>query len=324
MSAVLLAKNLLHEATTARLSDTMTAPVLLTAQPVLRSRLDLASHLRAVPFDLRLVAQWDRLPEGVERIAATVVLVDMDDANRSSDGVANMSGHRLIKLLKRRLAGRPTALIVITHLDFAEIQDLARVGIHAIVRPEITTKALVREICAVVARMRQHGGHGARRVTTDAPFPDDHGDAPRTPPGPGAQRTPPAPEVHGVWGIPDHLWHAITPYLPPEDDAHPRRISDRCVLSALLRLHFSGCPWSALPPEWGSPSTIRRRARAWEAAGVFERMSQLARATNREFARVPWLALRERITTVSANPRMTASPAHQPKDRRAPTARKTP
>src|SRR5579871_6878523 len=137
MTAVLFAKDLLREPATARLGDAMSAPVLLTAQPVLRTRGDLAPCLRAVPFEMRLVAQWDRLPEGVERIAADVVLVDMDDANVSSDGMPNMSGHRLIKLLKRRLAGKPTALIVITRLDFAEIEDLARAGVHGLVRPEI-------------------------------------------------------------------------------------------------------------------------------------------------------------------------------------------
>ena len=269
MSAVLLAKDLLHEPATARLSDSTSAPVLLTAQPLLRSRVDLAACLRAVPFDLRVVAQMERLPEGVERIPATVVLVDMDNAGISSDGMASMSGHRLVKLLKRRLAARHTASIIITHLDFAEIQDLARVGIHAIVRPEISTRALVREICAVVARMRhQNGRRNIKRAAPDAPFPGNHGDTPRMPsPDAGGWRNPPAPESHGVWGIPDHLWHAITPYLPSEDDAHPRRISDRQVLSALL-----GCTSAAArgppcrrsgdrpPPSVEGPAPGRRLA----------------------------------------------------------------
>jgi transposase/DNA-binding NarL/FixJ family response regulator len=303
----MFAKDLLREPATARLSDATIAPVLLTAQPLLRRRSDLAPALRAVPFDLRIVAQWDRLPEGVERIAAAVVLVDMDDANISSDGMPSMSGHRLIKLLKRRLVGRQTALIVITHLDYAEIQDLARVGIHALVKPEITTKALVREICVAAARMRHRHGKGGKRTAEDTSFPDDRDnqrDDTRRPPRPdaGGGRLPPFPEVRSVWGIPDHLWHAITPHLPPADMAHPRRIDDRRVLTALLRLHVTGCAWADLPPEWGSPSTIRRRVRAWEDAGVFERMSRLARESDHTLARVPWLALRMRFAPTRTAP----------------------
>lgn len=172
MTPLPLGTNLLHAATTTQFSDAISAPVLLTAQPLLRRRAELAACLRAVPFNLRLVARWDRLLDGVERIAADIVLVDLDDANVSAVGMSSMSGYRLVTLLTRRLAGGPTTLIVITRLDFSEIEDLARGNIHALISPEITTKDLVSQIRGCATRVcQQHASGNARRTAHDSWFP---------------------------------------------------------------------------------------------------------------------------------------------------------
>ena len=295
MTAVLIGNNLLHAPATVRLFEGANAPVLLTAQPLLRGREDLAAHLRAVPFELRVVAQWDRLPEGIERIVADAVLLDLDAANMSSDGIRSMSGHRLMKLMKRGLAQRPTAFIVITRLDFSEIEYLVRPSIHALVKPEISTKALVRQICAAVARMRLQQAGGVRRPTAlHNSSPDD--DAPRVArPEPEPRRIAPLVDERGVWGIPDHLWHAISPFLPAHEGNI--RVSDRHILEALLQLEYSGGTWSSLPGAWGSPATIRRRARAWADAGVFERLRLAGLESGGELAHAPWEALHKRFAT---------------------------
>ena len=52
-------------------------------------------------------------------------------------------------------------------------------------------------------------------------------------------------------------------------------------------------------------------------------MSQLARESNRELARVPWLALRERVAAVRASDGVTTPVGAKPKARRASTTRET-
>src|SRR5215469_6841452 len=92
-------------------------PVVLTARSWLRARADLAHALRNAQFDLRFVAEWDRMPEAVERIAADIVLVDLDAAEATSRTTRGPSGYRLVSMLARQIAGRATALVVMTGLD---------------------------------------------------------------------------------------------------------------------------------------------------------------------------------------------------------------
>ncbi len=131
------------------------APVVLTVQSLLRTRVELATALRNAQFDVRCVAAWDRLPEAVERIAADIVLVDMDVVDREAADSGRLSGHRLVTLLTRLLARRPTALVVMTRLDFAEVEDLARAGIHALISPQTGTRRLVQYIQAALERVRE-------------------------------------------------------------------------------------------------------------------------------------------------------------------------
>jgi hypothetical protein len=122
------------------------APVVLTARTLLRGRSDITAGLRQENFELRYVAAWNRLPRAIDRIQADVVLVDMDAADQMYDGIQNLSGHQLVTLLARQLQKRPIGLVVMTCLDFAEIEDLARAGIHSIVSPRAGAPALIEQL----------------------------------------------------------------------------------------------------------------------------------------------------------------------------------
>jgi hypothetical protein len=102
------------------------------------------------------VAAWNSLPEAIDRIQADIVLVGMDAADQVCDGMQNLSGHRLVTLLARQLRKRPIALVVMTCLDFAEIEDLARSGIHAIVSPRVTAHALIEQLRFALGCARKH------------------------------------------------------------------------------------------------------------------------------------------------------------------------
>lgn len=251
-------------------------PVVLTAQPLLRSRPDLASALSRARLDVRAVASWERLPEGVERIAATIVLVDMDAADRGDKGRHALSSHRIVTLLARQLAGRDVALVVLTSLDFAEIEDLARAGVSALVPPSATTKALVGHLCAARARLQ-------RRHASSPDVSNGEGEAtPMTQTRPVVPaRTPRKTALMRAaadddWRLPDVLWRELAGVLPCERRPARTRVSDRQILEALFYLLRTGAPWSALPRSFGSPQTVRRRLRAWDEAGVLDCLETLA------------------------------------------------
>src|SRR5918911_3217159 len=79
--------------------------------------------------------------------------------------------------------------------------------------------------------------------------------------------------------VTDELWQVIEPLLPPEppkpQGGRPR-IANRAVLTGIIFVLKSGIPWEMLPQEMGCGSgvTCWRRRRAWQRAGVWERLHQ--------------------------------------------------
>lgn len=81
--------------------------------------------------------------------------------------------------------------------------------------------------------------------------------------------------------VTDELWALTEPLLPPFT---PRRqgggtapADERRVLTAVVYVLTSGCPWRMLPP-WleVSPATAHRRFTAWTEAGVWRRLYRVA------------------------------------------------
>ena len=74
--------------------------------------------------------------------------------------------------------------------------------------------------------------------------------------------------------VPDDLWAAIEPLLPPErpkpKGGRPR-LADRAALTGSLFVLRSGLPWEMLPAEMGCGSGMScwRRLRDWQEAGVW-------------------------------------------------------
>jgi transposase/DNA-binding NarL/FixJ family response regulator len=240
------------------------SPVLLTAQTLLRGRRDIATSLRQERYDLRYVATWSRLPEAVDRIQADVVLVDIDAADLLYDGVQNLSGYRLVTLLARQLARRPVAIVVMTKLDFAEIEELGRSGVHAIVSPEIGGRALVDQLR--IALDKAHGRHVPQTSEQDTAPPASLLEK-RPPSLPAA---PDSDKIDDGWRLPDQAWQRIEELLPVVK--HPERIraNDRRAVDAVLLVLRSGIPWSRLPKSLGQPATARRRLQRWGACGILE------------------------------------------------------
>lgn len=75
--------------------------------------------------------------------------------------------------------------------------------------------------------------------------------------------------------VPDDLWKRIEPLLPPELPkplgGRPR-VPDRVAMAGILYRVRTGCPWKALPWNFGSGSTCHLRMMQWVRAGVFARI----------------------------------------------------
>lgn len=236
-------------------------PVVLTARTFLRGRSDITARLSHENFDLRYV---DQLPEAVDRIPADVVLVDIDAADLLYDGLQNLSGYRLVTLLLRQLAHRPIAVVVMTARDFAEIDELARAGVHAILSPAINSHAFVEQVrSALNHARRRHAHHMSERHDTSPPVPSI-----------GSQVAPRhllmSVEVDDGWRLPDQLWRKIEELLPAVKHPERTRPVHRRAADAILFVLRSGVPWSRLPKSLGSAVTVRERVLKWGACGIME------------------------------------------------------
>ena len=263
-------------------------PLVLTARSLPRSRPDLAPALAAVHLELRTVASWDRLPEAAERVRPDVILIDMDAADKSSGQSGqseqrhSLSGHRIVSLLARQ-CGTQAALVVLTRLDFAEIEDLARAGISDLLPPQMPAKALAARLCVAATRA------SARRSA--APAASYHQS-----PVHAVGAAPPA-EVADV----EAIWRTVCAVFAGQP-ASRSRISNQQVLAATLYLLRTGAPWSALPLALGSVRSVRRRLSQWRDSGALEGLRSMLAAGGITFPTQRW----ERLEAATHTRRLVA------------------
>jgi len=72
----------------------------------------------------------------------------------------------------------------------------------------------------------------------------------------------------------DAFWRLIEPLLPKYRQSlrggRPR-VDRRQVMDGIFYVLRTGCPWKALPREFGSGSTVHRYFQEWTSVGVFGR-----------------------------------------------------
>jgi transposase len=77
--------------------------------------------------------------------------------------------------------------------------------------------------------------------------------------------------------MPDEFFDAVAHHLPPEQPVGPRggrpRVGHRTALRVIWFVLTAGTRWEDVPPELGcSGRTAHRRLRAWEEAGIWDRL----------------------------------------------------
>ncbi len=95
--------------------------------------------------------------------------------------------------------------------------------------------------------------------------------------------------------IEDDLWdiiQAILPPAPPRRFRYPgrKRVDDRQALTGILFVLKTGIGWEDLPQELGCGSgmTCWRRLRAWQAAGVWQRLHEVLLAKLQRAEQIDW------------------------------------
>ena len=96
------------------------------------------------------------------------------------------------------------------------------------------------------------------------------------------------------WEVPDGLWERIEPLLPKRQRRfrYPGRkpLDDRHVLQGILFVLHTGIGWEHLPQElgFGCGMTAWRRLRAWQQAGVWDRLHELLLAELHAADQLEW------------------------------------
>ena len=96
------------------------------------------------------------------------------------------------------------------------------------------------------------------------------------------------------WVVSDGLWERVEPLLPrtPRRFRYPGRkpLDDRRVLSGILFVLHTGIAWEHLPQQLrsGSGMTCWRRLRAWQEAGVWQRLHALLLAELHAAGELDW------------------------------------
>jgi transposase len=77
----------------------------------------------------------------------------------------------------------------------------------------------------------------------------------------------------------------LAPLLPSDTRGKPR-VDDRRVISAIVHVLRSGCPWRHAPREYGPPKTLYNRYVRWAIKGVWQRISETLAAAGGPPAKV--------------------------------------
>jgi putative transposase len=100
-----------------------------------------------------------------------------------------------------------------------------------------------------------------------------------------------AKRISDRWRIPDTLWERIEPLLPrirrSRKGGRPP-VPFRQVMDGIFYVLRTGCQWKAVPPEFGSGSTLHRRFQAFVARGVFRKLWQAGLMEYDELRGIQW------------------------------------
>ncbi len=82
-----------------------------------------------------------------------------------------------------------------------------------------------------------------------------------------------------LFWLSDEAWAAIERHLP-KNQPGARRVDDRRVISGIVHVIRTGCPWRQCPADYGPHTTIYNRFNRWSGKGHWQRILQALIAGN--------------------------------------------
>ena len=82
-------------------------------------------------------------------------------------------------------------------------------------------------------------------------------------------------QVDEAWRLPDELWQRVEPLLPKRRRSRKGGrppLPYRQVLDGIFYVLRTGCQWKAVPPEFGSGSSLHRYFQRFVKRGVFKKL----------------------------------------------------
>lgn len=93
------------------------------------------------------------------------------------------------------------------------------------------------------------------------------------------------------WRIPEKLWVRLEPLLPKSRRSRKGgrpRLPLRQVADGIFYILRTGCQWKAVPPEFGSGSSLHRYFQNWAERGVFRRLWRAGLLEYDELKGIQW------------------------------------
>lgn len=84
----------------------------------------------------------------------------------------------------------------------------------------------------------------------------------------------PTPTVLALPPLPDPTlseaqWQRVLPLLPPRTTRGRPYRDHRPLIAAMLWVEQTGCPWSAVPEQYGPWKTVHSRYQRWRRSGLW-------------------------------------------------------
>jgi len=75
-----------------------------------------------------------------------------------------------------------------------------------------------------------------------------------------------------LFWLDDTQWDVVSRCLPTKQRG-PKRVRDRTVISGIIHVLQTGCPWRDCPPQYGPYTTVFNRFNRWRNRGIWHRIA---------------------------------------------------
>ena len=114
---------------------------------------ELALHLDASGYAVQMACKGCTAVELAERIHPDIILLDLDGMYEIRQA-GRVSGFRVLQLLGRLRHGHPLAVVVMTSMDYTEVEGPVRAGADDFVKKPIEPVHLIRRLQGALERVR--------------------------------------------------------------------------------------------------------------------------------------------------------------------------